>query len=129
MNANQRKTSAASKVRTHRPAKPLVHRAVMLGLMSGALIALGVVLELAALNCVQVRMEGPWLLSLLFSAGKDVVLLLTGTSDPLWLRLAPLALVGAGMLTAMAGYLAPNESLARLSGLSIVRQPRFDESR
>ena len=129
MNTSQRKIAAPSKMRTQGPAKPRVHRAVVLGLLSGALMALGVVLELAALNCLQVRLEGPWLLSLLFSAGKDLVVILSGMSDPLWLRLAPLALVGAGVLTAIAAYVAPNESLARLSGLSIVRTSRIDESR
>lgn len=121
MNTSHRKFAAPSKMRTPRPAKPLVHRAVALGLLSGALMALGVVLELAALNCLQVRLEGPWLLSLLFSAGKDLVVILSGMSDPLWLRLAPLALVGAGVLTAIAAYVAPNESLARLSRLAIVK--------
>lgn len=89
-------------------------------------MALGVVLELAALNCVQVRLEGPWLLSLLFSAGKDAVLILSGTSDPLWLRLAPLALVGAGVATAIAAYITPSESLALLSGISIVKRTSRD---
>jgi hypothetical protein len=97
--------------------------------MSGVLMALGVVLELAALNCVQVRLEGPWLLSLLFSAGKDAVVLLSGTSEPLWMRLAPLALVCSGVVTAIAAYITPSESLALLSGLSIVRKSRIGESR
>ena len=129
MNTSQRKIAATSKMRTQRPAKPLVHRAVVLGLMSGVLMALGVVLELAALNCVQVRLEGPWLLSLLFSAGKDAVVLLSGTSEPLWMRLAPLALVCSGMVTAIAAYITPSESLALLSGLSIVRKSRIGASR
>lgn len=126
MNTSQRKIEATSNMRTQRPAKPLVHRPVVLGLMSGALMALGIVLELAALNCLQVRLEGPWLLSLLFSAGKDVVLILSGTSDPLWLRLAPLALVGSGLVTAIAAYITPSESLALLSGLSIVKRTSRD---
>ena len=129
MNTSQRKIAAPSNMRTQRPAKPLVHRAVVLGLMSGALMALGVVLEVAALNCVQVRLEGPWLLSLLFSAGKDAVVLLSGTSEPLWLRLAPPALVGSGVVTAIAAYITPSESLALLSRISIVGKPRIDESR
>ena len=126
MNTSQRKIAATSNLRTQGPAKPLVHRAVVLGLMSGVLMALGVVLELAALNCVQVRLEGPWLLSLLFSAGKDAVVLLSGTSEPLWMRLAPLALVCSGVVTAIAAYVTPTASLALLSGLSIVQRTSRD---
>jgi|SRR5579859_242121 len=129
MSTNQRKIAAPSNMPTQRAAKPLVHRAVVLGLMSGVLMALGVVLELAALNCVQVRLEGPWLLSLLFSAARDALVLLLGTSDPLWLQLAPLALVGSGVVTAIAAYITPSESRAFLSRLSIVKKSTVDERR
>lgn len=129
MNTKQRKIATPSNTPAQTPGKPLVHRAAVLGLMSGMLMALGIVLELAALHCVQLRLNGPWLLSLLLSAAKDAVVLLSGTSDPLWLQLAPLALVGSGLVTAIAAYITPSEARALLSGISIVRMPRIDESR
>jgi hypothetical protein len=129
MNTNQRMIQASSNVRTGKVAKPLVHRAIVLGLMSGALIALGVVLELAALNYVQVRLEGPWLLSLLFSAGRDALVLLLGTSDRVWLQLAPLALGGSGVMMAMAAHITASQSRLMLSGLSLVKRTGRDAER
>lgn len=110
MNTKQGIIETSSYTPARKDAKPPVHRAVVLGLMSGALIALGVVLELAALNCVQVRLEGPWLLTLLISAGRDALALLLGTSDRLWLQLAPLALMASGLVTAIAASITPLQS-------------------
>lgn len=129
MNTTQRQTETQSTMASRKIAKTGIHRAVALGLFSGALIALGVVLELAALNCVQLRLAGPWLLSLLFSAGRDALELILGTNDCIWLRFAPLAVIGAGLVTALIAYVTPQQSRIVQSGFLVVREPRRDEGR
>lgn len=129
MNTTQRQTETRSTMATRNIAKAGIHRAVVLGLSSGALIALGVVLELAALNCVQLRFAAPWLLSLLLSAGRDALEVILGMKDRIWLQMAPLAVIGAGLVTALAAYVTPEQSRIALSGFSIARQPRRDAGR
>lgn len=129
METTQLRTKTQSTMASRKIAKAWIHRAVALGLLSGTLIALGVVLELAALNCVQLRLAGPWLLSLLFSAGRDALELILGTTDRIWLQLAPLAVIGAGLVTALIAYVTPEQSRIVLSGFSVVRRPHDDHER